>query len=681
MNLETPVTSLFMVGPAYVQRLKKLEIKTVGDLLYHFPHRYEDFSNLVSISDLKIGEKATITGEVVTIQNQFTRSSKKIQRAVIRDKTGIIEATWFNQPFLIKTLRPGTKINLSGQPTQFRGKKIFNSPEHEIVQRSTGSEAHRLKAIHTGRLVPVYPETAGLSSKWLRSRIAPLIKKSTQEIEEFLPSSVMKRNDLIGIKEALEQIHFPKSIKRVETARKRFAFEEFFLIQINIQERKTAWKKEKTAPNLSCPKEKISQFKKSLPFKLTSAQEKVSREILIDIAKNKPMNRLLEGDVGSGKTVVAAMAILASFLNNSQSALMAPTTILAHQHFKTLDRLLGPFGVKTTLLTGAEKKPTEKFNLLVGTQALIHKRAQFENLGLIIIDEQHRFGVNQRGTLVKKQQSKNFPHLLTMTATPIPRTIALTLYGDLDLSILDELPPGRIKNKTWIIPNQKRTSAHQWIKEEIKKGSQAFIVCPLIEESQSETLSSVKAAKIEFQILQKTFSKFNVGLLHGKMKPREKEIVLTKFKGGDFSLLVTTPVVEVGIDIPNATIIVIEGAERFGLAQLHQLRGRVGRNKEQSYCLLFSNNPSQNSLKRLRAMEKNHQGISLAEIDLKLRGPGEIYGRKQHGFLKLKAASLDDLSLIRKTKQEAKRIFLKLNKYPLLKEELKKYKISHVEPN
>lgn len=670
MNLKTPIRELYMVGPIYARRLKKLEIETVGDLLYHFPFRYIDYSLISPIKLIQPGETVTIKGKIISIRNEYTSRGKKIQKGIVADSTGSIEVVWFNQPFLVKTLKIGETINLSGK-VDFWGRKIaLISPEYEI----------RNSTIHTGRLVPVYHETYGISSKWLRSRIAPLIKSIIPQIEEFLPSEILRKYNLPELSNALVQIHFPKDIKSAEISRNRFAFEELFLIQLAAFQRKAKWQQKKVTKKFFINQEKILEFIKNLPFELTSAQKRELRTILKDLASNKPMNRLLQGDVGSGKTVVAAAAIFVAFLNNVQSALMAPTEILAYQHFQTLNQLLTPLGVKITLLTGTSKKIEGDFDLIVGTHALIYKRAKFKNLGLVVIDEQHRFGVEQRGKLIEQGGT---PHVLTMTATPIPRTIALTLYGDLDLSVLDEMPAGRQKVKTWVVPPQKREAAYRWIEKQIREtNSQAFIICPLIEESKYETLQTVRAVTSEFERLTKeVFPNLKLGLLHGRLKSKEKNKVLEDFKNRKLDILVSTPVVEVGIDIPTATIMMIEGAERFGLAQLHQLRGRVGRSNQPSFCLLFSEHHNEKSLKRLKALERINIGMELAELDLKIRGPGEIYGIRQHGFLELKVADFSDLSLIKKTKRAAKEILPKLKNYPLLQEKLKEYIMKKIEPN
>lgn len=681
MDLSTPVEKLFMVGPAYARRLKNLKIETVEDLLYHFPFRYIDYSLVSPIAKIQPGETVTLRGVITAIKNEYTLRGKKIQKGEINDQSGTIEAIWFNQPFLVKTLKIGTHVSLSGK-ADFWGRKVaLVSPEYEILRKEKGPA--RTDTVHTGRLVPVYHETYGISSKWLRSRTSPLIEKVAPFIDDFIPAAIKDKNDLMAINSALKQIHFPKNNKEIDEARKRLAFEELFLIHLATFKRKINWQEKRLACQLHVDQEKVLQFSQSLPFELTRAQKRVLREIFSDLGQNKPMNRLLEGDVGSGKTVVAAAAGYVAYLNGIQSAIMAPTEILANQHYQTLKQLLTPLGVKITLLTGAKKKAEVDFDLIVGTHTLIYQRARFKNLGLVIIDEQHRFGVEQRGKLIEKGRA---PHILTMTATPIPRTIALTLYGDLDLSVIDEMPQGRKEIKTWVVPPQKRGAAYQWIRQQVKdKENQAFIICPLIEESEHETLQSVRAATSEFKRLQKeVFPDLRLGLLHGRLKSKEKSQVLEKFRKGRLDLLVSTPVVEVGIDIPTATIMMIEAAERFGLAQLHQLRGRVGRGSQQSYCLLFTELQGERIIKRLRALERTNIGMKLAEMDLHLRGPGELYGTKQHGFAELKIASFSDLPLIEKTREAARQLIKqdpKLKKYPLLQAKLKKDTIKVIEPN
>jgi len=672
MEPQTPVGKLFMVGPIYAKRLAKLGIQTAEDFIYHFPFRYDDYSLVSPISRVQPGETVTIKAEVLSVKNEYTKHGKKLQKAQVSDGTKTIEVVWFNQPFLVKTIKVGEWYNFSGKADWFARQVVIVSPEYEKLPISN--------TIHTGRLVPVYPETYGISSKWLRSRIAPLLNLVVPKIPDFLPEEMKLKYHLPNLGQALQKIHFPESKKEAEEAKARLAFDELFLIQLASLKRKGDWQKKSLANKFYVDQEKILNFLNNLPFQLTSAQRRCVREILADLALEKPMNRLLEGDVGSGKTVVAAIAIYAAYLNGFKSALMAPTEILASQHFQTLSQLLSSFGVKISLVTSS-KKPKDKEptpDVWVGTHALLYQKLDFGNLSLVIIDEQHRFGVEQRAKLAKSGEA---PHVLTMTATPIPRTIALTLYGDLDLSVIDEMPPGRMKVKTWVVPPVKREAAYEWIRKHVKNtDEQAFIVCPLIEES--ETLKSVKAVTVELEGLsKKVFPDLRLGLLHGRLKSKEKDEVVEKFRQGNLDILVSTPVVEVGIDIPQATIMMIEAAERFGLAQLHQLRGRVGRGKKESYCLLFTETPIGRPLQRLKAMEKSHIGMELAEIDFKIRGPGEIYGTAQHGFPDLRVASFTDLELIQKTRQAAEETVGKLSKFPVLQEKLKQFTQASIAPN
>jgi len=676
MNLQTPVATQGRIYRLFARRLEKLGILTFEDFLYHVPFRYDDFSLISKINRVQPGEVVTIQGTVSEITNEFTKNFKRIQKAEIADETGTIEVIWFNQPYLTKVIRKNDKISLSGKIDWFLRKPVMQSPDYEII---TG-----LPAIHTGRLVPIYPETRGITSKWIRRQTYNLINENLNQFTEYLPDSTIKDHSLIAFSEAISEIHFPKLILNAEKSRQRLAFDELFLLQLSAMHRKLNWNKNLISNSFSVDKfkDEINEFLNKLPFTLTNAQKRVIEEIFKDLSLEKPMNRLLEGDVGSGKTVVSAIAMYLSFLNGFQSVLMAPTEILAQQHYQTISKLLSPFKIKVGLVTGSNKLKIEngklKIDVLVGTHAVLEKGINFDKLGLVVIDEQQRFGVEQRALI--RSKGKN-PHLLTMTATPIPRTIALTLYGDLDLSILDEMPVGRKQIKTWLVPDEKRINAYSWIEKQIKDTkSQAFIVCPFIEES--ETMQTVKAASKEFENLKNNvFKSLKLGLLHGKMKAKEKEEVLEKFRTGKINILVATPVVEVGIDIPNATIIVIEAAERFGLAQLHQLRGRVGRGDKQSYCLLFTGSRNPETLKRLKAMEKHNSGAELAELDLRLRGPGEIYGTMQHGRKMLKIASFSDFDLIQKIRREAEKIFPKLHTFPRLLEKLKSVNLKKISPD
>ncbi|MBI3290172.1 ATP-dependent DNA helicase RecG [Candidatus Microgenomates bacterium] len=676
MRPNTPVSDLTFIGPVFARRLAKLGIKTLGDLLYHFPHRYEDFSLVSKIANVQPGEIVTVIGKIVSIKNEYTKRMI-IQKAVVEDETGKLDIVWFNQRFIPKNIPEGSNVSLSGKIEGLGDRLTMQSPDYEKV---TGDRVQG--TVHTGRLVPVYPESASVSSKWIRSRIAQFLPKT--KVSEFLPKDIVEKYNLAPINKALTNIHFPKNSADAQVARTRFAFEELFFIQLSVLERRQSWNKKKASWKIKLPKEELSKFISKLAFELTHAQKRAVEEVIGDLTNDIPMNRLLEGDVGSGKTVVAAIAAYVASVSGLQTAVMAPTQILAVQHYQTLTGLLSPHGIKVNLITGGTAKNSKlkvqsvKFDVIVGTHALLHQQNVFNKLAFVVIDEQHKFGVEQRGKLLE-QKDGSLPHVLTMTATPIPRTITLTLYGDLELSILDELPPGRIKIKTWLVPVAKRESAYGWIEKQIQEGDQAFIVCPLIEESEIETMKDVKAATKEFENLsRKVFPKLRLGLLHGRMKPKEKDTVIDKFRKHEIDILVSTPVVEVGIDISNATIMLIEAAERFGLAQLHQLRGRVGRGNKQSYCLLFTESPSKKVVTRLRAMEEAKSGSELAELDLRLRGPGEIFGTRQHGFDQLKIANFSDFQLIKKSREAADEVFPHLAKHPKL---LSRLKTHLVQPN
>lgn len=676
MDLNTPIGNASRVYKMYTRRLEKLGIYTFEDFLYHIPFRYEDYSIVSKIENVQPGEIVTVKGEITEIINEYTRRFKKIQKARIKDTSGEIDVIWFNQPFLLKAIKKGDLVSLSGKIEKNANKLVIQSPVYEVLNKDNP------ETIHTGRLVPIYPETRGVSSKWLRRQVCKILKSEKNNISDFLPNEIIEKYNFLDLYEAISLIHFPKTIQDTKIAKERLSFDELFMMQLLAIKRKTEWDKtiKGTPLKIKKYKEKVDNFIKSLPFKLTNAQEKVLLEIYQDLQKEKPMNRLLEGDVGSGKTVVAAIIMYISFLNNYQSVLMAPTEILAQQHYKILRDYLTPFKIKVFLVTGSRKSVSEisDFSVLVGTHAVLSKKIDYKNLGLVVIDEQQRFGVEQRALIRKK--GKN-PHFLTMTATPIPRTVALSMYGDLDLSIIDEMPIGRKKVKTWFIPPHKRKDAYGWIEKEIKNNkSQAFIICPFIEES--ETMTTVKAATKEYEILKKQiFPNLKLNILHGKMKSKEKEEVLIDFKNKKFDILVATPVVEVGIDVSSATIILIEASERFGLSQLHQLRGRVGRGDKQSYCLLFSESKAEKTIERLAALQKIYSGAELAELDLKLRGPGQLFGTLQHGIPRLKIASFSDFNLIKKTKEEAKRIFSKIDNYPMLSEKIEGNTFKEVSPD
>lgn len=676
MDLSTPITALGRLFAMQRKKLEKLGVFTVGDLLYHIPSRYEDLRIISKIGQVQAGETVTIQGKVLEIKNEYRTRSMVIQKGVIEDETGRIEVRWFNQPYLTRNIPQGVMLAVSGTAAQFGKTLAITAKEYEVLKDGVDS-------ISTGRLVPVYPLTAGLSSKWIRNRTYDILFNQDVRLKEYLPENILLSQKLPDIASSLKNVHFPKSYEEVAAALKRLSYEELFLVQLGGLVRRKEWEKKEKAPVFSVlsHKEKIEKLFETLPFTLTTAQLKALDEIYADLASETPMNRLLEGDVGSGKTVVAAIALFVAVLNGYQGVFMAPTEILANQHYEVVKNLLEPLGVKVGLATGNKKVNIKRatFDVLIGTHALLGSNVEFSNLGLVVIDEQQRFGVEQRGILRSKGQS---PHFLTMTATPIPRTVFLTLYGDLSLSVLDEMPKGRAKVKTWLVPNEKREAGYDWIMKKIQeedtngKKNQVFIICPFIEESESAT--TVKAATKEYEHLSKdVFKGFKVGLLHGKMKGKEKDAVLEDFAQGKIDVLVATPVVEVGIDIPNAAIIVIEAAERFGLSQLHQLRGRVGRRQRESFCLLYTESASETTRERLKSLEKIYIGAELAELDLKLRGPGDMYGTAQHGAHRLKIASFSDYDLILKSKKDAEKVFQNLNSLPELKKRVDQ-ELTHV---
>ncbi len=676
LNLSTPIENLYMVGRSYAARLNKgLNIHTIEDLLYHFPFRYEDLSLPKKIDELTIGEKVTLQGQMLELKNIYTRSGKQIQQGYFTDGKNTIRITWFNQPYLIKTLPPGIRINLAGKVESFSNKLTLISPAFEFIKSYQPFE----QTIHTGRLVPVYPETYGVSSKWLRSRIKPLIKRLS--IQDWLPNMILKQERFLDLKQAIKNIHFPAKARDIEKARLRLGFDELFLLQLKAQKRKLEWSQQQLRHKIKASQINIKPFIQKLPFKLTDDQVRTLNEIIVDLSKDQPMNRLIEGDVGSGKTVVAAAAIYLMHKHKLKATLMAPTEVLANQHYRTLSGLLTPFRIRIGFYTSEKKsnQRLDKYDLYLGTHALLFQNLPHTQIGLVIIDEQHRFGVKQRSELIGKP---NVPHVLTMTATPIPRTVALALYGELSLSAIKTMPKGRKIIKTWVVPKEKRQASLNWIKEQIKSTScQVYFIYPLIDPSDKTLLTNVKAAKKEYEVICHAFKEFNVGLLHGRLKGKQKSKIMDDFLEKKLHILVSTSVIEVGIDVPNASIIVIEGAERFGLSQLHQLRGRVGRDDKQAYCLLFPSTENLTENKRLKAMEKIQSGIELSELDLKLRGPGELFGTLQSGYQELRIASFKDTALINTAQRWAVKLVDKLGFYPLLLNKLTKCKIADIKPN
>jgi len=687
---QTPITELTRVGRAIARQMEKLGIKTAGDLLTYYPFRYDDYSAIFDVKELKTKKSGTIKVKINLIANH--RSPRKkitITEAIVSDKSDSLKVIWFNQAFLTKILKPGQMVYLAGKIDydEYYGLQLTN-PSYEICREKD--------PIHTGRLVPIYSSTARLSQKQIRFLIRQTLPLA-QTTEDWLPRDIRTRYELTSLSFALEQIHFPQNQKWMEKASRRLKFDELFLIQTRNQlVRKKI--RERRAKSVSLKTEKIKKFTQSLPFKLTDSQRKTAWEIVKDLGKEIPMNRLLEGDVGSGKTVVGAIAILDVLLNGHQATYMAPTEILAEQQFKNISELFQKYPFKIALLTREKIKITGQgkitkqkllkmsadgeIDLIIGTHSLIPsprnngRKIEFKDLVLAIADEQHRFGVNQRESLTRPSSDYS-PHFLSMTATPIPRSVALALYGDLDISIISQMPTGRKPVITRIISQKEMKDVYEFTRQEIKKGRQAFITCPLIDPSDK---LGVKSVKEEYKkISEDIFSDLKIGLLHGKLKAEQKEKIMRDFSENKINVLISTTVVEVGIDVPNASVMIIEGAERFGLAQLYQLRGRIGRSSYQSYCFLFSGNEKDHPVpektrKRLQALIQAKNGFELAEKDMELRGPGEIFGMEQSGFSNdLKIARLSDVEIIKETGEIAKSLFKnisELKKYPLLEKKI-----------
>ncbi len=657
LGLDSPVIKLSGVGPRNAERLKKLGVRTIRDLLYLFPRRYVDYSNIKTINRLRYGEEVTLIGNVWDVSIREAKSGLTVVSCLLADGTGVIEVSWFNQPHIAQQLRPGKQIVVSGRVDEFMGRLTMSSPEWELLDK---------ELVSTGRIVPIYPLTKGLSPRWLRRLMLRATKYWAEKVPDPLPEKIREERKLLPLGSALAQIHFPDNQELLKEARRRLAFDELLLLQLGVMRQKFAWR---SNPGRAIKVDYgfVEQITSSLPFELTGAQRRALQEILKDLADDKPMSRLLQGEVGSGKTVVAFIAMLVTVAAGYQAAMMAPTEILAEQHYQTMTSLLERMDLKhlisprIRLLIGSTK-PSEKrqiqeeiasgeIDIVVGTHALIQEGVQFANLALAIIDEQHRFGVRQRASL---RQKGYLPHVLVMSATPIPRTLALTIYGDLDISILDEMPPGRQGVKTYLITPLERERAYRFIRSQIERGRQAFIIYPVIEESESVDAPSAVA---EYERLRKeVFPDLNLGLLHGRMKGEEKEKVMEAFRQGEIQILVSTAVVEVGVDIPNATVMMVEGAHRFGLAQLHQFRGRVGRGSEPGYCILVADSESPEALERLKIVETIQDGFQLAEKDLEMRGPGEFLGTRQSGLPELKLARLTDIKILTEAREVAMEI-------------------------
>lgn len=673
--LDTPIANLPHTSGLTKKRMVLLGLLTYGDLLKYAPTRYEDYSRIVPLAKLGLfmDQKVTITGTIYTIVPVRTRSRLSLQKVTITDISGKITISFFNQPYLLTQIRKGRRYAFSGTVKQF-GPQITLQPEtfEEIEEEYT-------MGVQTGRILPVYSEAKGLSSRLLREKIAGILSL-VDTAEETLPREVVQENELLPLPETLSTLHRPLNLDRLREARNRLGFEELFLLQLSTALIKKEWQKSTVTNRLKMTpsiKKKIDSFIRSLPFKLTTDQENACTAILDDIGKTVPMNRFLQGDVGSGKTIVALIAAYATSLAGKKTLYMAPTELLALQHAETFKKFLSPLGTTIVIQTGSKKEMNKlpHGDIIIGTHALLNS-SFIESVGLVIIDEQHRFGVKQRAILKSKGAA---PHLLTMTATPIPRTVALTAFGELDMSVIETLPTGRKPIKTYVVTPQKRQDGYEWIKKQMKTtGVQVFVICPLVDESTSETMTSIKAATQEYESLKKEFMGFSIGLLHGKMKPNEKEAVLNDFRDKKIQLLVSTSVVEVGIDIPNAGIMIIEGAERFGLSQLHQLRGRIGRGTDQAHCLLFASPGAVPA--RLHHFASTMKGMELAEYDLKERGPGNIFGIEQHGFMEIKFASLTDSPLIEKTQRAVSRFLSKhaIDDFPYLRSKIERFQIDKI---
>lgn len=722
MDCSDQIEQHFRINEYQKKALKKLGLETIGDLLYHFPARYEDLAEGKRISDLEKGDKALVYGKLYDLKtSKAFRKKIPMAEGWLEDDTGRIKVVWFNQPYIAKMVSEGVPVKVEGKVSERREELYLSNPEVEQVTNVPtnvgasifGSDGEEPTSF------PVYPESRGVSSRWFYHALQRIFKSGVlDEMEDPIPKEILKRYNLPTIKSALIWIHSPRKDTDSRAARKRFAFEEVFLIQLRKQQDRKHYDEQESweiEPEKSGLKKFISRF----PFTPTGAQDRAVSEIIKDISTPHAMSRLLEGDVGSGKTFVAAATAHAAVttrpkgaggqkqdFGNLQVAYMAPTEILANQHFESFIEFFSSLPIQIGLITssGCKKFPSKvdpnawtsisrtqllswvangEIPILIGTHSLIQKTVKFKHLAYVIIDEQHRFGTMQRAKLTKK--SGVFPHLLSMTATPIPRTLALTVFGDLDLTLLDEMPAGRKPVITEIVPPDKRNETYEEVRKELKRGKQAYVICPRIEEPDPEkaTALRVKSAKAEAKRLQsKVFPEFNIGLLHGKLRPKEKEGVMNEFSRGKIDVLTATSVVEVGVNVPNATIIIIEGAERFGLAQLHQLRGRVMRSTEQAYCYIFPDTKSRAALKRLKALGQAKNGFELAERDLGFRGAGELYGRRQWGISDIAMEAIRNIKMVEAARKEAQNLTAedpKLNKYPNLKQRVEERGEIHFE--
>ncbi len=685
MDLNTTLDQVYGIGPNIYKRLQKLGLNTAKDAIFYYPFRYEDFSNIKQISELVDGETTTIRGKIILLNNKRSpRKKMNLTEALIEDDSGQIQIIWFNQPFIKNNLSVGEEIYLSGTIKNSLMGLSMTNPSYEKTLRDT---------THTARIVPIYPTTENLTQKQIRYIIKKCLPVS-YIIEDTLVKEIIEQENLICLGDAIRQIHFPDNEESLQKARERLSFDEVFYLLCLSKAIKNENQKN-TAPIIKFREEKIKKFVDNLPFELTKSQKISAWDIFKDLEKNIPMNRLLEGDVGSGKTIVAIMASYNTILNEHQAIFMAPTQILAKQHFEKIIQIFENSNISICLFTNKERLiyngknkiaktfskakiineiKTGNINIIIGTHSVIGKDVEFPHLGLVIVDEQHRFGVRQRHELIERTKDIS-PHFLSMTATPIPRSLALTIYGDLDISRITEKPLGRQKTITKLVSNKNRSRAYEFIYNQIEKGRQAFVICPLINDSDK---LGVKSVLSEYEKLNNDiFPNLDIKFLHGKMKESEKNEILKNFANNKTKILVSTSVIEVGIDYPNASIMMIEGADRFGLASLHQFRGRVGRGTHQSYCFLFTDNYSKKTIDRLEILESTDDGFKLSEFDLKTRGSGDLYGNVQSGFLsQIKIADLSDFELIKKAQKWTNEIFLsdpELTNHKELKDKLSEF--------
>jgi ATP-dependent DNA helicase RecG len=658
-GLDTPLQYLKGVGPQRARLLERLGLLTVRDALNHFPRDYQDRRTFVPFHKLALGEAGVVQGTVFGVAPP-RRGSRAPVQVTFRDQTGYFTALWFGRGFLAQVFKRDQRVVLYGKKTLTKDRRVaLEGPDFEIV------EEDELASIHMGRVVPVYPLTEGLFQRPLRSLLYRVVEAHAEEAPDILPDDLRRRRSLVPVAVAYRTVHFPERTEDVEAARRRFAFEDFLLLQVGLTLRRRRQARERGRP-LAPPGALVARLLRDLPFTLTPAQERVWSEIRADLARPVPMNRLLQGDVGSGKTIVAVMALLTAVEAGSQAVLMAPTEILAEQHLRTLRGLVEPLGLSVAWLSAGQRARERQAALEalrsgaaaigVGTHALIQEAVELQRLGLAVVDEQHRFGVLQRASLRGKGEH---PHVLVMTATPIPRTLALTLYGDLEVSVLDQLPPGRTPIRTDWRREPARERIYDFVRTQLRAGRQAYVVCPLVEETEASDLKA--ATEMAERLRTGPFRDFRVGLIHGRLTFDAKDQVMRAFKTGETDVLVATTVIEVGIDVPNASVMLVEHAERFGLAQLHQLRGRVGRGAAQSFCILLANEPmSEDARQRLDAMIKTQDGFRLAEVDLEIRGPGEFFGTRQSGLPEFRTASLvTHVRLLEEARQDAAQLVLR----------------------